>query len=45
MFFSILLVLGFDISEPTVSRYLQRLKRMPDESKSQAVARFSEQPS
>ena len=28
-----LLVLGFDISEPTVSRYLQRLKRMPDESK------------
>jgi putative transposase len=28
-----LLLLGFDISEPTVSRYLQRLKRIPDESK------------
>jgi putative transposase len=27
------LLLGFDISEPTVSRYLQRLKRNPDESK------------
>ena len=28
-----LLLLGFDISEPTVSRYLQRLKRIPEESK------------
>jgi transposase InsO family protein len=28
-----LLLLGFDISEPTVSRYLQRLKRNPEESK------------
>ena len=28
-----LLLLGFDISEPTVSRYLQRLKRLPDKSK------------
>ena len=28
-----LLLLGFDISEPTVSRYLQQLKRIPDESK------------
>jgi hypothetical protein len=28
-----LLLLGFDISEPTVSRYLQRLKPIPDESK------------
>jgi hypothetical protein len=27
-----LLLLGFDISEPTVSRYLQQLKRIPDES-------------
>jgi putative transposase len=26
-----LLLLGFNISEPTVSRYLQRLKRIPDE--------------
>ena len=28
-----LLLLGFEISEPTVSRYLQRLKRIPEESK------------
>ena len=28
-----LLLLGFDISEPTVSRYLKRLKRNPEESK------------
>jgi putative transposase len=28
-----LLLLGFEISEPTVSRYLQRLKRTPQESK------------
>ena len=28
-----LVLLGFDISEPTVSRYLRRLKRIPDESK------------
>jgi hypothetical protein len=28
-----LLLLGFDISEPTVSRYLRRLKRMPDKRK------------
>jgi transposase InsO family protein len=28
-----LLLLGFDISEPTVSRYLQRLKRIPEKSK------------
>jgi putative transposase len=28
-----LLLLGFDISEPTVSRYLQRLKRIPEENK------------
>jgi transposase InsO family protein len=28
-----LLALGFEISEPTVSRYLQRLKRIPEESK------------
>jgi transposase InsO family protein len=27
------LLLGFDISEPTVSRYLQRLKRIPQENK------------
>ncbi len=28
-----LLLLGFNISEPTVSRYLRQLKRMPDETK------------
>src|SRR4051812_19370328 len=28
-----LLALGFEISEPTVSRYLQRLRRIPEESK------------
>jgi hypothetical protein len=28
-----LLGLGFEISEPTVSRYLRRLKRVPEESK------------
>ena len=28
-----LLRVGFDISEPTVSRYLQQLKRIPDENK------------
>jgi hypothetical protein len=28
-----LLLLGFDISEPTLLRYLRRLKRMPDERK------------
>ena len=28
-----LLLLGFDISEPTVSRYLQRLKRTPEKAK------------
>lgn len=31
-----LLQLGFDISEPTVSRYLQRLRRQPDKGKVQA---------
>ena len=28
-----LLLLGFDISEPTVSRYLRQLKRIPDKNK------------
>src|SRR5437762_1336757 len=28
-----LLLLGFDVSEPTVSRYLQQLKRTPQKSK------------
>jgi transposase InsO family protein len=28
-----LVLLGFDISEPTVSRYLRQLKRIPEESK------------
>jgi putative transposase len=28
-----LVVLGFEISEPTVSRYLRRLKRIPEEAK------------
>ncbi len=28
-----LLLLGFEISEPTVSRYLQRLKRIPEATK------------
>jgi len=28
-----LLALGFEISEPTVSRYLRGLKRVPEESK------------
>jgi transposase InsO family protein len=28
-----LILLGFDISEPTVSRYLRRLRRVPDKSK------------
>jgi putative transposase len=35
-----LLQLGFDISEPTVTRYLQRLKRLPDESKAKQWAAF-----
>ena len=35
----------FEISEPTVSRYLRGLKRVPEEKQSQPVARLSEQPS
>jgi putative transposase len=35
-----LLQLGFDISEPTVSRYLQRLKRQPDKAKMQRWLAF-----
>ena len=35
-----LLQLGFEISEPTVSRYLQRLKRQPDNSKVQRWLAF-----
>ena len=35
-----LLQLGFDISEPTVSRYLQRLKRQPDKAKVQRWLAF-----
>ena len=35
-----LLMLGFDISEPTVSRYLRRLKRNPDESKASQWSAF-----
>jgi putative transposase len=33
-------LLGFDISEPTVSRYLQRLKRTPQESKTKQWLAF-----
>ena len=35
-----LLQLGFEVSEPTVSRYLQRLKRRPDKSKVQRWLTF-----
>jgi hypothetical protein len=35
-----LLNLGFEVSEPTVSRYLQRLKRQPDQSKVQRWLAF-----
>jgi putative transposase len=35
-----LLLPGFEISEPTVSRYLQRLKRSPQESKAQQWLAF-----
>jgi len=35
-----LLLLGFEISEPTVSRYLQRLKRTPEESKAKQWLAF-----
>ena len=35
-----LLQLGFDISEPTVSRYLQRLRRQPDKGKVQRWLAF-----
>ena len=35
-----LLELGFEVSEPTVSRYLQRLKRQPDQSKVQRWLAF-----
>jgi hypothetical protein len=35
-----LLQLGYDISEPTVSRYLQRLKRQPDKAKLQRWLAF-----
>jgi hypothetical protein len=35
-----LLQLGFDVSEPTVSRYLQRLRRQPDKDKVQRWLAF-----
>jgi putative transposase len=35
-----LLLLGFDISEPTVSRYLRRLKRTPQKSKAKQWLAF-----
>jgi putative transposase len=35
-----LLLLGFEIAEPTVSRYLQRLKRIPEESKAKQWLAF-----
>ena len=35
-----LLQLGFDVSEPTVSRYLQRLRRQPDKAKAQRWLAF-----
>src|SRR5215471_12217274 len=35
-----LLLLGFDISEPTVSRYLQRLKRIPEQNKARQWLAF-----
>ena len=35
-----LLQLGFEVSEPTVSRYLQRLKGQPDKSKVQRWLAF-----
>src|SRR5262245_5428331 len=35
-----LLQLGFEVSEPTVSRYLQRLKRQPDKAKVQRWLAF-----
>jgi len=35
-----LLQLGFDVSEPTVSRYLQRLRRQPDKAKVQRWLAF-----
>ena len=33
-------LLGFDISEPSVSRYLKRLKRIPDETKAKQWLAF-----
>jgi len=33
-------LLGFDISEPTVSRYLKKLKRIPDENKAKQWLAF-----
>ena len=35
-----LLQLGFNVSEPTVSRYLQRLKRRPDQGKAKLWLTF-----
>src|SRR3954465_15120555 len=35
-----LVALGFEISEPTVSRYLRRLKRIPEESKARQWLAF-----
>ena len=35
-------LLGFDISEPTVSRYLKKLKRTSGRKQSQTLARISE---
>jgi hypothetical protein len=35
-----LLQLGFKIAEPTVSRYLRRLKRRPDEGKAKRWLAF-----
>ena len=39
-----LLLLGFDISEPSVSRYLQRLKRIPEENKASQWLAFLNNP-
>ncbi|MGH9630324.1 MAG: hypothetical protein ACRD7E_18575 [Bryobacteraceae bacterium] len=39
-----LLQLGFEISEPTVSRYLQRLKRRRDEGKAKRWLAFLNNP-
>jgi len=35
-----LLQLGFEISEPTVSRYLQRIRRQPEQAKVQRWLAF-----